>query len=381
MEISRVFANQMVQELNGIIHQHINFIDQQGMIIASTDPERINSYHMGAKCLIDKSLPYLIIDSDQEFVGSRKGVNLPIVVDEDIVGVIGITGERSKVAKYGEIIKKFTEMYIRDEMQRSAKAQEEKIRSRFLEQWLKDEKFAKDPNFSDLGHSVGVDVNIPRRVLISAIVVREEHNMKAMQQHLDQATRYLKKQFQTSMHDFVIRLGSRRVFFVQSINDEKLEERCRSAAAAIKEQYGLIVQIGYDEKTVSAKEMHQSYLQARKALSACALYGEKTWMGYRDIHIELFLHELSDHMKLEFIEKVFANCSQHEIMEYRPLLELLYENNGSIEKTAAQLFIHKNTLQYKLKGIEQKTGYDPRHCKYIPLFDLALKFFSSLGKE
>ena len=133
MEISRQFAMEMVKELGVVINQNINFIDRNGIIIASTDIKRIDSFHMGAKRIIDEGLPYLVIDSDDEYTGSKKGVNLPIIVDQQIQGIIGITGERSVVVKYGEIIKRFTEMYIRDNMMRKQQQQDEKIRSRFIE--------------------------------------------------------------------------------------------------------------------------------------------------------------------------------------------------------------------------------------------------------
>ena len=101
MNLSKQFAMQMVEELSAIISQHINLIDREGTIIASTDKERMGSCHLGAKKLIREGLPILIIESDEEYGGSRKGVNLPITVEGEIVGVIGITGDRHRVEKYG----------------------------------------------------------------------------------------------------------------------------------------------------------------------------------------------------------------------------------------------------------------------------------------
>ncbi|MBS3987865.1 MAG: sugar diacid recognition, partial [Erysipelothrix sp.] len=91
MNLSMPFAMQMVEELSTILSQHINFIDKEGVIIASSDQQRIGSVHMGAKKLIQENLPYIVIESDLEYPGSKQGVNLPIVVDDEIIGVIGIT--------------------------------------------------------------------------------------------------------------------------------------------------------------------------------------------------------------------------------------------------------------------------------------------------
>lgn len=61
--------------------------------------------------------------------------------------------------------------------------------------------------------------------------------------------------------------------------------------------------------------------------------------------------------------------------EYAALLTTLYENDGSIARTAQAHFIHKNTLQYKLNRLMDKTGYNPRSCSSIPLYYLAVLFY------
>ena len=66
---------------------------------ASTDPERMDTYHEGAARVIGEHLDELIIQSDDEYEGTRKGINLPILLDGEIAGVVGITGEREDVYK------------------------------------------------------------------------------------------------------------------------------------------------------------------------------------------------------------------------------------------------------------------------------------------
>ena len=62
--------------------------------------------------MIGEHLDELIIQSDDEYEGTRKGINLPILLDGEIAGVVGITGERDEVVKYGQIIKKMTEILL-----------------------------------------------------------------------------------------------------------------------------------------------------------------------------------------------------------------------------------------------------------------------------
>jgi carbohydrate diacid regulator len=246
MKLSTTFAMQMVEELSTILAQHINFIDKDGIIVASTDKNRIGSQHMGAKKLVEDNLPYLVIESDNEYSGSKQGVNLPIVVDEEIVGVIGITGEKNVVEKYGEIIRKFTQMYIRDEHIKQTRAQEEKMVSRFLENWLMHAHAVYEANFNDIAQSLGIVLNQPRRILMASFVGQESEDMLHKQGQLDQATRYLKRALCDSHNTYSLRIGTRHVFLLLDAFDAQIKEKCLKVKEAIFNAYEWDVRFGFD---------------------------------------------------------------------------------------------------------------------------------------
>ena len=83
-------------------------------------------------------------------------------------------------------------------------------------------------------------------------------------------------------------------------------------------------------------------------------------------------------LKQEYIEKVFQNCTQAERGAYMRILKVLYACNGSIQQTAQQLFLHKNTLQYKLNKLYTLTGINPRTAEGTALYYLAIAFNETL---
>jgi carbohydrate diacid regulator len=378
MKLSTTFAMQMVEELSTILAQHINFIDKDGIIVASTDKNRIGSQHMGAKRLVEDNLPYLVIESDNEYSGSKQGVNLPIIVDEEIVGVIGITGERNVVEKYGEIIRKFTQMYIRDEHIKQTRAQEEKMVSRFLENWLMHEHAVYEANFNDIAQSLGIVLNQPRRILMASFVGQESEDMLHKQGQLDQATRYLKRALCDSHNTYSLRIGTRHVFLLLDAFDEQIKEKCLKVKEAIFNAYAWDVRFGFDANAHPHIHAHDAYIQAKKALNAAMSMPTQPVLGYKDLHVELFVNEISPLVRQEFIEKMFQNMNEDEIKEALKLCEVLYAHNGSISQAASSLYIHKNTLQYKLNKLQEATGCDPRHTQTIPLYYLAMVFMKSL---
>jgi carbohydrate diacid regulator len=113
MKIPTELALKIVKDMKNIINQNLNFIDIDGYIIASTNKKRIGTFHEASlKCITTKN--EVIITNDNEYLGSKKGINIPVYLDNEIVGIIGITGEQKDVEKYGKIIKSMTEILIKE---------------------------------------------------------------------------------------------------------------------------------------------------------------------------------------------------------------------------------------------------------------------------
>lgn len=77
VKLSPVLAQQIVHDIHDVLHQEINFMDENGLIIASTDFNRINQIHEGAQIVI-QSKKQLTIHSDHQYEGTRKGINMPM---------------------------------------------------------------------------------------------------------------------------------------------------------------------------------------------------------------------------------------------------------------------------------------------------------------
>lgn len=63
------------------------------------------------------------------------------------------------------------------------------------------------------------------------------------------------------------------------------------------------------------------------------------------------------------------------------ILKAYFYNDGSVNATAEMLYMHKSTLQYKLKKLEKITGYDVRMPSRIPIYYMAVKFFDQVGEN
>ena len=100
MDISQNLATNILYQMKDIINQDLNYINIDGTIIASTDPKRVGTFHAASLECIRKG-KQVTIEYDNQYIGSKKGINMPIYFDESIIGVIGITGDKEEVSKFG----------------------------------------------------------------------------------------------------------------------------------------------------------------------------------------------------------------------------------------------------------------------------------------
>lgn len=103
MIIDPATAQTIVDNLKDVIGYNINFFDTEGAMVASTDPSRIGSFHDAARqAAVDCHT--VAVDRRHPYQGARDGVNVPVVLNDAVVAVIGITGPVNKVGALGGII-------------------------------------------------------------------------------------------------------------------------------------------------------------------------------------------------------------------------------------------------------------------------------------
>ena len=90
MHISKNAAMQIVDEISQLVKQNINLMDETGHIIASCDKSRIGDFHYGAYKIITECLDEYYLKKDDKERGMKQGINLPLELDGEIVGVVGL---------------------------------------------------------------------------------------------------------------------------------------------------------------------------------------------------------------------------------------------------------------------------------------------------
>lgn len=374
MKVSATLAQNIIDGLALILKQQLNFFDENGYILASTAPNRIGDYHAGAAKLIAEDLQELFIRDDNEYEGALRGCNYSLDIDGKVIGAIGISGNCEEVDRYGKVIKRMTEILLSENDASEKKKVASRIRERFFNDWLLTDVSYTDTAFIDRAKKQQINIHIHRRVVIFQLKKLDQYrDSTAGQQTIDAINRYLREWCNTIPDALFTKTPSQMICLVPM--DSNVRVRCfiTSVFENIEAHFHENMIAGVDsEREFGHVTMHHAYEKANRALCACQQKNDCSVLFYDEASYELLLAEISEHTREAFIHQIFSNCVDEEIDEFCVLIHSLYLNNGSIMKTAATHYIHKNTVQYKLNRIAEKTGYNPRDWTNIPLFYLAI---------
>ncbi|MBU1427229.1 helix-turn-helix domain-containing protein [bacterium] len=400
MKITHKLAQDIVDKTMSILGKNINIMDEKGVIIGSGDKSRLNQFHEGAAQVIKEGKKLEIYSKDiNHLVGAKPGINLPIEHNNKIIGVVGITGEPDEVSPFGEVIKMTVEMMLQQEFLLKELQLEQQARGNFIHDLISGRIGNDSDLFITRGQIVGYDILIPRVALVVDIYQFEKTAKQSLQAfkgskegeiHLQKLKNDVLKTIQGIFADtpqeIVSYTGGDRFVVLKTINlkdsDEILRKKLFRIGKKIKDTISqkmkFKVTIGIGEYHEDIQGLNKSFKEATQALDVGTRLGGAGDIYHVDnLGVGKLLAEIREESQQEFMEKTIystKNNKEKKINEF--LLETLqgfFDNNLSITQTAKALFVHRNTLLYRLERVKKITGLDPKKFDDAVQLRLALK--------
>ncbi|MBO7292656.1 MAG: helix-turn-helix domain-containing protein, partial [Clostridia bacterium] len=189
--------------------------------------------------------------------------------------------------------------------------------------------------------------------------------------------------FPDKTHDYVINIGEQDIVLVKEVEPTADTEELESLAGAIvetllTESYPKKVYIGISSVVDSLKDLARAYKEARIALEVGKVFdNERSVVSYENLGIGRLIYQLPTTLCEAFLQEVFKRGSL-ETLESRDddtqmkTVHAFFENNLNVSKTAESLYVHRNTLVYRLEKIRKLTGLDLREFDHAVTFKVAL---------
>lgn len=358
--ISSKTAQQIVDTVKEFCGYDINFINEKGMILASTDTLRIGTFHEGGMAAL-KNGESLEVFQDDAFHGTQKGVNIPVLQDGKPSAVIGISGNPDEVRSYARLAERITRLILR-EQELNAAARTSTERKNYLIQSLLNGSPENPGYLLRLLKDFGLDPDSPKKIILIRL------NSKNSSGSISYAESRIQKLCDTLQG--TVFCYQYPCDFILLADASCIEQHFSFLEHfASQEQNVLCIGVG---KSVDLYQAQASYATAQIALESLSL-SETNLSRFDQLTLEILLGSVSLDGRQEFLARSIGSLSSDD----KHLLRMYFEEDCSLSHTAEKLFLHKNTLQYRLDRIRRNSGYDPRKFKDGVILYLALRLSSS----
>ena len=188
----------------------------------------------------------------------------------------------------------------------------------------------------------------------------------------------LKSMFSPQAGDYVTAVDESSLILIKSVENtttpETLHELAETIVAMMNAEALLDVKVAYGTVVQELKDVSKSYKEAKMALDVGKIfYAEKKVIAYSTLGIGRLIYQLPVNLCKIFIEEIFGDNVPTDLDEETlNTLNKFFENNLNVSETSRQLFVHRNTLVYRIEKIQKNTGLDLRSFDDALTFKIAL---------
>lgn len=343
--ISSQVIRTSIEELKAITKVDLCVLDLEGNIVASTfelndlalnlitefvdspaDSQVIGTHH----------LLKILDESEQLYVLDARGIG----EDTYMIGKIAVSQLQNLIIAY----------------------KEKYDRNNFFQNLLLDNMLLVD--IYNRAKKLHIEVNVPRAVFLIETGSEKESS----------ASELLNGMFSAQIGDYITAVDESNVILIKALTPGEsydiLEHTANTIVDMMNMEAMMNVRVSYGTIVEELKDVSKSYKEAKMALDVGKIfYAEKRVTAYNRLGIGRLIYQLPVNLCQIFIDEIFgANVPDELDEETLTTINKFFENNLNVSETSRQLFVHRNTLVYRIEKLAKSTGLD------IRTFDDALTF-------
>ncbi|TPQ19089.1 CdaR family transcriptional regulator [Streptomyces sporangiiformans] len=367
--LSPSLAQEIAGDTSAVIGFNVLITDAEGMVIGSGDSSRVGTFHEASiEVLRTQEATTHSASQAHRLRGVRPGVTLPLVSDGQAVGTVGITGTPAQVRRFGLLVKRQTEILLRESVMLRSRLLAERAAEKLLADIASYDPHVVEGDFlvfraSELGFDLGLQrVAVVFQVTAPGASARRQdapaRNISLVRSEL---LRTVREVF-AGPQDIVAgtapgwigvlhRLSARRPM-ASLIGD------CRRITDVIAAQDGLSARAGIGEPVASVGGLHDSYQDACDALRLGArVAGDSPVHLITDLRVHQVLAAVGQPARNRLLALTAADLrAQPDWPVLRDTITAWCENGFNLVRASTALHIHRNTVVYRMNKIEQITG-------------------------
>ena len=346
-----MISNQILQKTIDGMHQMTKsdfaVMDAEGVVIATTFAE--------AKEFAAEASEFADSPADSQIVGACR--YFKVFDDGQLEFVVLVRGETDEATTYGRV----------------ASFQIEQLLVAYKERFDKD-NFVKNLLLDNLllvdiyNRAKKLHVDIEARRVVMIVETSEDKDGDELDR--------VRNVFGGKRKDFVTAVDERNIIVVKELGPTDTYEDIDKIAAVIVDAFKerQHIRVSYGTIVNEIKDVSRSYKEAGMALDVGKIFfRERDVIAYSLLGIGRLIYQLPIPLCKMFIEEIFEGRSPDEFDEETlTTINKFFENSLNVSETSRQLYIHRNTLVYRLDKLQKSTGLDLRVFEDAITFKIAL---------
>ncbi len=343
-------ARRFVENLSLYTKYNVNVMNQDGTIIASVDPTRIGSFHETAHNMIKAHQDSMEVTDNDSYLGVKKGSNLLVYDGQTPVGVVGVTGDPDEVRNIAYVVKMALESMLKYEHQQEKLYTMRTAQDRFAFA-LFNEKNANREKLEALANDLKIK---PKKIRVPVMLFFNEP--------ISSAT--LESQLRTSLtpQDIVYQYNNQHVLIYKDIGDCEASTLTYWRESIEQWLSDISSQCNYANAFIGSAQCRLYYYKI--GLEHCLWLEENITSECKSVffldYLEQYLFSLISTSELHGIMNVYDHAfdgdDKNGILQ---IIGVLQQNNFNLVSASKQLYIHKNTLAFRMSKIKALLDIDP----------------------
>ncbi len=349
-----MLANQilynMLEEIKSIIKEECSVWNVQGKCVGSTSQDITDvARDVKAFCSLE----------EQDMRIMKHTACFSVRYEGEIIYVFAIHGISDNVDVLGKLCV--------SQLQQANYMSEKRVdKNRFFQQLLLDNMLLVDV----YNQAKKLNVEIEARRVVFVVEPKKQGETPILET--------MKGIYATGNRDYVTSVDEGHIILIKQLEKNDDYEEVSEAAKAIVDmlltEVMVEVRVAYGTIIEELKDVSKCYKEASMALDVGRIfYKDKNVLAYNALGIGRLIHQLPISLCEMFLEEVFhGNAIEQLDKETLMTVNAFFENNLNISETARQMYLHRNTLGYRLDKITRTTGLDVKTFEDALTFKIAL---------
>ena len=358
--LSTALAQDIVSRTMKIIPYNVNVMDANGTILASGNPNRIGELHAGAMLALAKRLTVEVDSAGaRNMHGAQPGINLPLTVNGQVCGAVGLSGAPDQVRQFGELVRLTAEMILEQAHLAGELQRDSRYREAFVLNLIRYEP-AREADLAAWARRLGVNFERTHLVFLLELDDKTGGSEQALS---ELQVRMLARQPSA----LTASAGAHQMVLLDfhdapAAHDAHWPQRQLQALAAIlrdecRQPHTLTMGIAQSGMAGVAVSYQSAQTAARIGR---ARHPRRAHFSYYEQTLPVLLSGLGSgweaaQLRLP-IAKLQAQDKNKQLLQ--KTLNVWFEHDGHPAATAEALHVHRNTLDYRLRRIGEITGLD-----------------------